>query len=336
MDKAAWRRIVIMMLLIAICLKGSVAGSGEPGEFRVGISGNGVTILAVWMGAIGGFYKKEGLNVEVVSLGGDARSIQALLSGKIEAISAGLGPVAQANRQGADMRVVASIWNTIPFTIFSLPNVKAAADLKGGTIGVSTFGSESDIAVTLALKQLGLNRKDVTIVQMGENSKRFGALSAGYVTAVPLAEPVVSIAREQGLHVLVDLTTVNIPWIFTGLVARRGYLESQRGLFNKFLRATIEASYFALADEKAAKEVIAAAFKTNNAKAIDTTYKDFKRFSPLDAEISHQAAENVLKQWQAAGLNVGDGNADNHIDNSIIHDLKRDGFFVAMKQKYIP
>ena len=41
--------------------------------------------------------------------------------------------------------------------------MKIAADLKGGVIGVSTFGSESDSTVTLALARLGLTRSDVTL-----------------------------------------------------------------------------------------------------------------------------------------------------------------------------
>ncbi len=189
----------LTVLVLILCLDVSAKGAAEPTNFDVGVSGNGVTFFTLWMAEAGGFFKKAGLNVQVVDLPGGTRSLQVLLAGKIAATHAGLGPVTQANNQGADLRMIASTSNTIPFTIFSDPNVKTAADLKEGKIGISTFGSEADLAVALALKQLGLNRKDVTVVQIGENATRLQALLAGQLTATPLAEPMASLARAQGL-----------------------------------------------------------------------------------------------------------------------------------------
>ena len=99
--------------LIFVCSSISLAAGGEPTEFSVGISGNGVTIFSLWMAHAGGFYKKEGLNVEVIDMEGSTRGIQVLLSGKIHVMHAGLGPVLQANRQGADLRIVAATSNSI-------------------------------------------------------------------------------------------------------------------------------------------------------------------------------------------------------------------------------
>jgi ABC-type nitrate/sulfonate/bicarbonate transport system substrate-binding protein len=134
--------------LIFVCSSISLAAGGEPTEFSVGISGNGVTIFSLWMAQAGGFYKKEGLNVEVIDMEGSTRGIQVLLSGKIHVMHAGLGPVLQANRQGADLRIVAATSNSIPFTFFAASDVKTGTDLKGGIVAIGTFGSEGDIAVT--------------------------------------------------------------------------------------------------------------------------------------------------------------------------------------------
>jgi ABC-type nitrate/sulfonate/bicarbonate transport system substrate-binding protein len=210
--------------------------------------------------------------------------------------------------------------------------VKTAADLKEGKIGISTFGSEADLAVALALKQLGLNRKDVTVVQIGENATRLQALLAGQLTATPLAEPMASLARAQGLNPLIDFTTV--PWVSTGVVVKRNQLESQRGLVASFLRAYIEGAYLARADEQQAKQVIKFKYKTNDANAINATYNEFKRTMPVDAEASRAGAENVFEQMQAIGLNVGSRKIEDHISNDIIQSLRTEGFFNAMKQKY--
>jgi NitT/TauT family transport system substrate-binding protein len=320
-------------LAFAAYLAALAPSTSKATDLTVGIAGGGPSALSLRIAEAAGFYPKEGLNVQVVSLEGGTRGLQVLLSGKIEVLTAGFGPVLQANKQGADVRMIAVTRNSIPYVIFSLPHVKTSADLKGGTISISTFGSEPDIAVTLALRQLGLNRKDVIIVQMGENSKRLNALSAGYITATPLAEPNIVLARQRGLNPLVDLAASRIPWIFTGVVVRRSYLNNQRDVLTKLLRATIEAGYFALSHETRAKELIGVIFKTNDATVINSVYNDFQQ-SPRVAEVLREDAESVINEVQATGITVGSKNLDDHIDSSIFQSLKKDGFIDAMKRKY--
>lgn len=323
-----------MIVAIFAGFLASPAFCAELTEFEVGISAQVVTVFPLWMAEAGGFYKKEGLKVQVVTMEGGTRGIQVLLSGKIQAMHVGLGPVVEANRQGAELRLITSTSNTIPFTIFSSPDVKTAADLKGGKVGISTFGSESDIAVTLSLQRLGLTRKDVTIVQMGGTSQRLAALLAGQVKAVPLLDPASTTAREHGLNPLVDLAAANVPWVFDGIVVKRSYLEGQRALLTQFLRAYISGAYLALADEKQAKDLIALKFKTNDPKVINATYIAFKRLMPSDAEPSRAGAENVIAQLQAIGIAVGSKNVEDHVDTRIIQGLKKEGFFDALKRQY--
>ena len=52
------------------------------------------------------------------------------------------------------------------------------ADLKGKTIGISTFGSETDVAVSIALQRLGLKRDDVTVSQIGGSHRSASARSS--------------------------------------------------------------------------------------------------------------------------------------------------------------
>src|SRR5438034_4804624 len=133
--------------------------AGVPAEatdgipFRIGISAPVVTILPVWMGEVGGFYEKEGLKVEVINMEGGTRGLQVLLSGEIQGMHVGLAPALLANVQGADLRLVTSTCNTIPITMFTKPG-GTTADLKGKTFGISTFGSETDIATSIVLKQV--------------------------------------------------------------------------------------------------------------------------------------------------------------------------------------
>ncbi len=312
----------------------SMAAAQQLTPFKFGISAPVVTVLPVWMAEAGGFYAREGLKVEVISMEGGSRGVQVLLSGEIQAMHVGLAPVVQANRAGADIRLVNSSANTIPITIFTKPDIKSAAALKGRTVGISTFGSETDIAISLALGKLGLTRQDVTISQIGGSSQRLGALMAGRIDAAPLLEPGITMAAEKGFYPLLDLAAQQTPWIFDGVVVTRDYLQKNRATLTRFLKAYIEGARLALADEKKGKEVISQRFKTQDPKVIDATYADFKRLMPRDAAPSLDGARNVIAQLEAIKIEVGSKNVDDHLDQSIIQTLRQDGFFAQMDKDF--
>ena len=137
------------------------APAAEPIAFRAGIADPVNTVLAWWTAQAAGFYAEQGLKVEIANMNGGSRGAEELEAGRLDVMHVGLSSVVKLNRAGGDLRLIGSLSNVIRFTFFSAPGVKTAADLKGGVVGVSTFGSESDSTVTLALQRLGLKRDDV-------------------------------------------------------------------------------------------------------------------------------------------------------------------------------
>lgn len=325
------RRFLIFAVVFLVTLP---ARAADMIPFKIGISAPVVTIFPVWMAQAAGLDAKEGLKVESISMEGGSRGVQVLLSGEIQAMHVGLAPVVQANKQGADLRLVTSTANTIPITIFTAPAIKTAQDLKGKTIGISTFGSETDVAVSIALQRLGLSRQDVTVSQIGGSSQRYGALLAGRIQGAPLLEPTITAAKEKGFNPLLDLAAANTPWIFDGVVVTNAYLKEHRDTLTHFVRAYIAGAYLALSDMAKAKELIAQKYKTKDPTVIDATYGDFKRLMPLDAAPSIAGANNVIAQLQAIGVDVGSKNATDYVDTGIIQNLKKDGYFEQMAKAY--
>src|SRR5229473_559536 len=248
--------------------------------FRAGISDPVNTVLAWYVARDAGLYAAQGLEVDIVNMNGGSRGAAELQAGRLDTMHVGLSSVIRVNRAGGDIRTIGSLSNVIRFTFFSAPGVKTSADLKGGVIGVSTFGSESDSTVTLALQRLGLNRNDVTLKEYGGGSRRLAAVKSGEIKATPINEPTASMAREQGVHVLVDLVPERIPWVFSGIVVRRGDVAGRRDVLTRFLKATIEGNYLALADEKRAKEVLARELKLSDPKIIGASYANFRAETP--------------------------------------------------------
>jgi NitT/TauT family transport system substrate-binding protein len=318
--------------LIALALAGwqaSVARAAEPIELKAGIADPVNTVLAWWTAQAAGFYADQGLKVDIVNMNGGSRGAEEVQAGRLDVMHVGLSSVVKLNRAGGDLRLIGSLSNVIRFTFFSGPGVKTAADLKGGVVGVSTFGSESDSTVTLALQRLGLARSDVTLEEFGGGPRRLAAVKSGEVKATTLNEPFTSLAREQGVNVMVDLVPEQIAWLFSGITVKRQSLASRRDALTRFLKATIEGNYLALRDEKRAKEILGKELKITDPRIIDISYNDFKQQSPPDLTPARAGAENILAQFPGSGTRP-----DDYVDTGILDDLAKAGFFAQMQQKY--
>jgi ABC-type nitrate/sulfonate/bicarbonate transport system substrate-binding protein len=319
--------ISIVLALVGVGVRSAIAADAI--EFNVGIADSVNTVLAMWIAQDAGLYAQNGLNVHIVNMNGGSHGAEELQAGRIDVMHVGLSSVVKINRAGGDLRFIGSLSNVIRFTFFSTPAVKTAADLKGGLVGVSTFGSESDSTVTLALQRLGLTRDDVRIEEFGGGSRRLAAVKSGEISATALNEPFSSLAREQGVHVLADLVPEQIPWLFSGITTERSSIQTRRDSLAGFLKATIEGNYMALSNEKLAKEILAKELNISDPKILDISYNDFKQQSPLNLEPSPQGAKNILALFPGGSASVED-----YVDTSILDELKQDGFFQEMQKKY--
>jgi ABC-type nitrate/sulfonate/bicarbonate transport system substrate-binding protein len=316
----------------ALALVGAltVATAARATDLKVGISEPVNTVLAMWMADAAGRYAAHDLKVEIINMSGGSHGAQELAAGNIDVMHVGLSSVVRLNRAGADLRFIASLSNVIRFTFFSAPTVKAAADLKGGAVAVSTFGSESDATVTLALQRLGLSRSDVTLKEYGGGLRRIQAVQSGEIKATAVNEPVTSIARERGLFPLVDLVAEHIPWLFSGVVVKKATLDGRRDVLERFLLATVEGNYLALTDEARAKEVLARETKISDPKVLAISYEDFRQQSPANLEPVRAGADNVIAQFPAEVSR----RVEDYVDTSLLDALARQGAFSALQKKY--
>jgi ABC-type nitrate/sulfonate/bicarbonate transport system substrate-binding protein len=320
----------VLLVVLAVLFAGwRPSAAQEPIAFKAGISDPVNTVLAWYMARDAGFYAVQGLKVDIVNMNGGSRGAAELQAGRLDVMHVGLSSVIRVNRASGDIRTIGSLSNVIRFTFFSAPGVKGAADLKGGVIGVSTFGSESDSTVTLAMQRLGLTRNDVVVKEYGGGMQRLAAVKAGEIKATPINEPIASLARAQGVDVLIDLVPAQIPWVFSSIVVRRGDIAARRDVLMRFLKGTIEGNYLALTDERRAKDVLAKELKITDPKILDVTYDDFKAQSPANLEISQPGADNILAQFPGGGQK-----AEDYIDTSLLDALRTEGYFAAMAQKY--
>jgi ABC-type nitrate/sulfonate/bicarbonate transport system substrate-binding protein len=325
-------RLLAWLLSIAtnMAVIANTARAAEQDELKVGISERVNTVLAFWMAQDAGLFGQQGLRVEIINMNGGSRGARELQAGHIDVMHVGLSSVVRVNRSGGDLRLVASLSNVIRFTLFSVPGARTAADLRGGVIGVSAFGSETDTTVTLALKRLGLTRDDVTLKEYGGGPQRLAALRSGEIKATAVNEPIRSLAREEGFNPIVDLVPEQVPWLFTGVVVRREMLAERRDVLTRFLKAVMEGNLLALTNENRAMEVLAREAGITDPKVLEITYDDFKQQSPQAIEPTAAAAENTLAQVAASDRSTP---AD-YVDTSILDELGASGFTAGLERKY--
>ena len=328
------RRALPLLALSALLVVPWLAAAQQippaaPVDIKVGIADPSNTVLALYMARAAGLDTAHGLKIDILDMNGGSRGAEELQAGRIDVMQVGLSAVIKVNQSGGDLRLIAALSNVMRFGLYAARGVTSAADLKGGAIGISSAGSESDSAVTLALQKLGLSRADVTIKEYGSGTRRLAALKSGEIKAAPLDEPTASAARQAGLNPLVDFVPMQIPWLFAGLAVRHDDIGARRDLLTRLLKTCIEGNYIALTDEKRAKQVLAKELKITSEKNFDITYRDFVAQSPLNLEPSVTGVQNILKVFPKASQNIGD-----FIDLSLLEALKAQGFFATMDAKY--
>jgi NitT/TauT family transport system substrate-binding protein len=323
-------RFSISAFVIVVGLvQAAAASAADLTELKVGLSAAGNTSLSMLLAQDSGLYAARGLKADMRVFDAGSHGAAEVQAGRLDAMHVGLSAVVELDRAGADLRLIASLVNVVRFSLFVAPGVNTAADLKGGVMAVSGFGSESDSTMRLALSRLGLKPGEVVMKEVSGNAARIAALKSGAMKGAMLGEPTATTARREGLRIMVDLAAERIPWVYSALVVRRGDLSTRRALIKQFLQATAEGAYLGLADPVRAKEVLAREGKISDPAILAMSYDEFRRETPPMLEPTRQEAENVLAQFPGGSSRIED-----YVDTSLIGELKQEGFFAAMARKY--
>lgn len=298
-------------------------------RFKIGQATPANTFFAIWMAKDAGLYETYGLAPELVEVIGGKDSGPDLTTGRLQLMHIGMSSVVRANSMGSRLVTIGSLSNIIRNTMFTAPGIMTADQLKGGTVGISSAGSETDTTTTLALRRLGLSRDDVKIREIGV--LRLDAVRNGEVSASLMGEPTRSQGYAYGLHAIIDLYKERTPWLYSGLVVHRDFLKEYRVQVLAFMRATIEGNYLAVTDSARAKPVLARHLVLDSASEIESTYANFKAETPLHAEVTIPGARNILDVMAGPGISA---DLDDYVDTSIHAELEKEGFFAQMEKKY--
>lgn len=297
--------------------------------FKIGEASPANTFFAIYMADEAGLFDAHGLDMDIVKTVGGSNTGPDLSEGHIQLMHIGMSSVVRANAAGFDVVTIGSLSNVIRSTLFCASGVTEVDQLKGGTIGISSAGSESELSTIVALKQLGLSREDVTLKEIG--TLRLPFIRNGEVTASMLGEPYRSEAFADGYFAICDMLADRLPWLYSGLVVDKAFLANSRDTVLRAMRAIVEGNYLAVSDADRAKPVLAKALNITDQKNLDITYDNFRAYTPMNAEVTREGGEAIIATVDVPGTR---GTLDDYMDESIHDELKAEGFFDAMARKY--
>jgi NitT/TauT family transport system substrate-binding protein len=208
----------VLALLLAGC-------SGTKEQVHIAVTTGLMETFTVYLAKELGQFREEGLDVEIDDFQGGARVIGSLLAGSSDAVYGPYSFTLQVAAQGRSVRSIFLGSETLVSMLVVCPEkarqLRRVEDLKGATVGIAGFGTQSEELVQYILSQHGLALTDVKLVAHGTGPSAIASLQHGKVDAGTIAGSAFAILKRRapGVRVLVDTTTRQGTKDLTGLDA---------------------------------------------------------------------------------------------------------------------
>jgi NitT/TauT family transport system substrate-binding protein len=158
-----------------------------------------------------GFYRDEGLNVELQDFPGGSKALQSLIGGSADVVSGFYDHTIQMQAEGRDVISFVSMLRFPGLVLVTSPQAAGAvtkiADLSGRLAGVTAAGSSSQLLFTYLLHRNGVAADAVSVTAIGNGAAAVAALEHGSVDAGMITDPAFTLLRRRnpGVRVLADL-----------------------------------------------------------------------------------------------------------------------------------
>jgi NitT/TauT family transport system substrate-binding protein len=315
-------RIISIWLVCGFC-----AGLSQAADtIRIAYSSVNPHALLVSLAEKRGLYAKYGLSSVVVYAPGGSTAIQAMVSGDIDLAQLTGPPGVTANLRGADITYIAMTDDRMAYQLATRGDIKTAADLKGKRFGISRFASSSDFGLRTLLRRLGTDPKDVTILQIGNESERIAALRSGAIDGSVFNAPFGAVAKKYNVNILADAAALGIPYFNTGMCGSAKLLAKNEGRILNFLRAYVEAIKIFKSEPEYTIKLLAQFSRVNDQELLREAYDYNRNRIPDIPYPSVNAMQAVVDPLVAAEPKLGKVDARQFISDRFLKKLEDEGF----------
>jgi len=270
----------------------------ETTHVRIGVgSKNGFFFLPTMVAEGLGYYKQEGLDVEVVDLGSGGKALEALVGGSVDVISGAYDHVVQLRAKKVALQAFV-LQGRLPDYAVGVTKAKAASyksaqDLKGLRVGISSPGSGSDMFLKLWLAKEGVKANDVPTVSVGLGATAIAAVRSGQLDAIANNDPVLGILEQSGDIVIIadarhekgSTEVYGGPYPCAALVSYQDYVKKNPNTTQALTNAMVRTLKWM---SKATPEQIIAVMP--------------KQFSQPDPEVTKKILANLRETYSVDGV----------------------------------
>jgi len=325
--------IIFLLWAFAVTAPGPAiaAEGGTPQSLKkitIGYSSISPASSPAWFAYEGGFFRKYGLDAQLIFIESGSRMVQTLVSGDVVAAQVGGAPVIQSNLQGSGVVIIAGLLNTMDYKFVMSRDITRPDQLKGKTVAISRVGSSSDFATRYTLEKYGLvPDKDVAILQIGSQPARFSALESGRIHGVMIAIPLTARAAKLGLNILADLQMLGLEYQHTSLAVSQNMIKTQPDLVRNVLKSFVEGIHYAKTHRKEALAILAKYLKTDDADALQEAYEsELQALIPEKPYPTLKGIQTILREMGAKDANARSARPEQFVDNSFMKELDSSGF----------
>jgi NitT/TauT family transport system substrate-binding protein len=325
--------LLILVLIPTVLLSGSASLAQKTPERPLekvtiaysSISGN---MAPLWITHDRGFFRKYGLDVQLVFIESGTTTVQSLISKDVAfAQMAGAG-VVQSRLRGSDVVMIAGVINTLTFKFYVDKNIKQPDQLKGKSVAVTRFGSSSDFASRYALERYGLApEKDVAILQVGSMPAIIASLETGKIQGAMLSAPFTLRAKNLGFPLMADLQMLGLEYQHTGLATTQALIKSRPDLVRSTMKAYVEGIHYYKTHRAESLAVLAKYLKTTDTEILTEVYEDVGL--KLTAEKPYPTLRGIdimLRELTATNPRATAARPEEFVDLTFIKELDGSGF----------
>lgn len=284
-----------------------------------------------WVTSDKGIWRKHGLDVDLVYLGGGSRSVPALLSGSIQLFFGSDTAAYVAAIQGAKIVKLGVTMNTLGYFLMTSPDIRSIADLKGKVLGIGLGRDLPYAHLTRLLRDNGIDPKtDVKLLPLGGGPGGYiSALKAGRVQGSLLIPPNHLVAEKAGLKAL---TKIDVPTLAGGLNTSQPFLEKNRETFIRFVKGYLEGIRYMTTNKNESLKTFAKYLQNSDPAVNAYLYDDItsrieKDLRPTREAIRYMLDLIVLDLPQAQRVSDKD-----FWDLSLLDEIQKSGFIDQLQK----
>ena len=319
------RKTSLVLLAVSFLLSAySRAPAQEKTLLPVTYSATNANMLSLWVAKDAGYFDDQGLDVRMLLIRGGSLAVQLLVTGQSPIGLIGGTSAAYAYLQGnKDVVVISRLQNVMAYTLGAKPEIQKPEDIKGKKLAVSRFGSTSDFVAEYALKHLGLKRTDVTMIQIGLEGDRLIAMQRGDISLSVFSPIITPVVKKAGMRILLDLEELKVPYLLTGHGTTRSFLEKNRPVVVKFMKASILAIKRIKNDRPFAEKVLAKYVRTTDQEAVKTALDHQIKILPDTPHPFEDGIKTILDDLARSNSEARNIAPSALIDTSVVRDAAK-------------